>query len=316
MGRAETSGDEADICVEPLRERPIEILGSIADDRDALRLEPQPESLGGEERPVAVLAFAANELAARDDDRRPGARQDEAGTMRRDVTVNAVPSGKVLAVPVEAHEDVLGLGEDELEPARLELLPLALLERPRVEEPPGRGALANLHPRAAAVRPHDEPRAALRGCRLHGGFCPSRVEVRHALALGPAEAPGRDHECGDDRRCRAAPARRSSTHVETGLGRVAAARAGRGRDVVVADREARVVLVDERLAVETERLRIRAQEAPHVRRRGKDLELLVLERAQVLRANLRALFELWEVELLTGAGLAEAGTDVEHEGGL
>ena len=154
------------------------------------------------------------------------------------------------------------------------------------------------------------------GAVCTAGFCPSRVEVRHALALGPAEAPGRDHECSDDRDAE------QRQHGDPRLTRrpVSAAWLRRApdanRDVVVADREARVVLVDERLAVEAERLRVRAQEAPHVGRRGKDLELLVLERAEVLRADLRALFELGEVEVLTGAGLAEAGTDVEHEGGI
>ena len=49
-----------------------------------------------------------------------------------------------------------------------------------------------------------------------------------------------------------------------------------------------------------------------VRRRRKDVEVLVLERPQVLRADLRALLELREVEILAEAGLAEAGADVEH----
>ena len=84
-------------------------------------------------------------------------------------------------------------------------------------------------------------------------------------------------------------------------------------DLLVADREARAVLVDERLSVEAERLRIGAEEALDVRRRGQDVEALVLERAQVLRADLRARFELGKVELLAESRLAEAGADVEHE---
>ena len=39
---------------------------------------------------------------------------------------------------------------------------------------------------------------------------------------------------------------------------------------------------------------------------GKLVELLVLERAQVLRADLRAVLHLVEVEALADAGLAEA----------
>ena len=93
------------------------------------------------------------------------------------------------------------------------------------------------------------------------------------------------------------------------------ARRARERSVVLADGEARVVLVDERLAVESERLRVRAQEAADVRRCGQDVEPLVLERAEVLRTDLRPLLELGEIELLTEPGLAEAGADVEHERG-
>ena len=78
------------------------------------------------------------------------------------------------------------------------------------------------------------------------------------------------------------------------------------RRVVLADREARVVLVDEGLAVEAERFGIRAKEPADVRRRRKDVEVLVLERPQVLRANLRALLELRKVEILAEAGLTEA----------
>ena len=88
------------------------------------------------------------------------------------------------------------------------------------------------------------------------------------------------------------------------------------RRVVLADREARVVLVDERLPVEPERLGVGAEEAAHVRRRRQDVEPLVLERAEVLRADLRPLLELGEVEVLAEAGLAEAGADVEHERGI
>ena len=51
--------------------------------------------------------------------------------------------------------------------------------------------------------------------------------------------------------------------------------------------EARVVLVDVELAVEPEEVGVRAEEALDVRLGGKHLELLVLERAQVLRADLR-----------------------------
>ena len=47
---------------------------------------------------------------------------------------------------------------------------------------------------------------------------------------------------------------------------------------------------------------------------GQDVELLVLERAQVLGADLRRLLDLGEVEALAQARLAEAVADLEHGG--
>ena len=88
--------------------------------------------------------------------------------------------------------------------------------------------------------------------------------------------------------------------------------ASSNRSILVAHGEPRVVLVDERLAVETERLGVRAEEAAHVRRGGQDVEALVFERPEVLGPDLGALLELGEVELLAQSGLAEAGADVEH----
>ena len=63
--RAETARDEAaDRLREALCECRFEILDPVADDRDAHGVEAEPDSLGGEERPVAVLPLAANELAS------------------------------------------------------------------------------------------------------------------------------------------------------------------------------------------------------------------------------------------------------------
>ena len=84
--------------------------------------------------------------------------------------------------------------------------------------------------------------------------------------------------------------------------------------VFLADDEAGVVFVDVELAVEAEVLRIRAEEALDVGLRGEDVELLVLERAQVLGSNLGALLELGEVESLAQARLSQACSYLEHGG--
>ena len=76
--------------------------------------------------------------------------------------------------------------------------------------------------------------------------------------------------------------------------------------VLVADDVARVVLVDVELTVHPERVRIRPQEALDVGVAGKLVELVRLQRAQILRPHLRAELHLVEVEALTRPGLAEA----------
>jgi hypothetical protein len=66
------------------------------------------------------------------------------------------------------------------------------------------------------------------------------------------------------------------------------------------------------LAVEAEELRVGAQKALDVRAGREHLELLVLERAYVLGANLRRELDLRVLEPLTLTRLAEAVADLEH----
>ena len=72
--------------------------------------------------------------------------------------------------------------------------------------------------------------------------------------------------------------------------------AGANGRLLLPDDEAGVVLVDVELAVEPEVLGVRAEEALDVGLRGQQVEALVLERAQVLAADLRAVLDLGEVE--------------------
>ena len=99
VGRAEAAGDEAEIGREPLPERALEVLGAVADDRDPLGLEPEPQGLRSEEGAVLVLAVPADQLAARDDDRRPRAAHEVAVAILRAVTTNAVPAGSSTRLP-------------------------------------------------------------------------------------------------------------------------------------------------------------------------------------------------------------------------
>ena len=97
--RTEAARDEAEIGLEAFGERTLEILDAIAHDRDSGGVESEPHDLRGEERPVAVLPLAANELGARDDDRRPRAGQDVARMILRAVTTNVVPAGRSTRLP-------------------------------------------------------------------------------------------------------------------------------------------------------------------------------------------------------------------------
>ena len=70
VGRPETARDEADVGVARGAQRGLEIVRVVADDHDPLGRETERERLARVERAVPVVALAAHELAARDDDRR------------------------------------------------------------------------------------------------------------------------------------------------------------------------------------------------------------------------------------------------------
>ena len=65
--RPEAARDRAEIGAEPLTQRRLELGRIIPDDLDTRRLEPEPQQLAGQERPVQVGPLAAHELAAGDD---------------------------------------------------------------------------------------------------------------------------------------------------------------------------------------------------------------------------------------------------------
>src|SRR5205807_1287242 len=96
--------DDAEIGTEPVAERLLERLRTVADDDDARRLEPEAKRLSREERAVPVRALTADELAARDDERRsrPACARQAAARTRlkpRTVTITARPVGKTRRCP-------------------------------------------------------------------------------------------------------------------------------------------------------------------------------------------------------------------------
>src|SRR5262245_31676408 len=187
----------------------------------------------------------------------------------------------------------------------------ATLERPLVDRLPGSGPAVDHSDRTSLHTPdykfghRHRGRLLLRRWRA----CNHRVPT-----AGPAPHPGGEHEN------REAGDRRERDHHRPVLERAAAARPDDPRlertlllfllelpaDV------ARVELVDVELAVQAEVVRVRAEEALDVCLRGQDLELLVLQGAQVLAPDLRRLLDLGEVEPLPETSLAEAVADLEH----
>jgi len=88
VGRAEAAGHRDQVGPgDGVAKRPLELARLVADDHDACGLDAEREQRAGEVRAVEIGAVAANELAARGDDDRAGARaQARAATMRFAVT--------------------------------------------------------------------------------------------------------------------------------------------------------------------------------------------------------------------------------------
>ena len=82
--------------------------------------------------------------------------------------------------------------------------------------------------------------------------------------------------------------------------------------MILARDEPGVELVDVELAVEAEVLGVRAQEALDVGLGGQQLELVVLERPQVLAADLDRGLGLREIDPAAHTSLAQAVSDLEH----
>src|SRR5688500_3577245 len=75
---------------------------------------------------------------------------------------------------------------------------------------------------------------------------------------------------------------------------------------------AQLVLLDEQLPVDPQVLRVRAQEALDESGAGQHLPLLVLDRAQVLRTDLRRRLDLGDVDPRAHPRLLQRGADVGH----
>ena len=87
VGRAEAARDDEQLAGEPLPQGRFDVVCSVTDDPDLGRLDPEREQRAREKRPVPVVAVAADELRAGDDDRR--AYLAQSGCTPLGVTVSA-----------------------------------------------------------------------------------------------------------------------------------------------------------------------------------------------------------------------------------
>ncbi len=92
MRRPESARDRAERRSQPFPERAFQLVRAVADDHDPGDLEPEPDQLAREERPVAVGELSANELAAGDEDGGARPRQPT-------VDAGAIPLGVTMKTP-------------------------------------------------------------------------------------------------------------------------------------------------------------------------------------------------------------------------
>ena len=157
-------------------------------------------------------------------------------------------------------------------------------------------------------------RATGAACFFAGGGVSAFSRERHVRRRLGAEAPGDDHERSGDSDDPEHDEHRTGGHRALAPSPTGAPAAWRERRLLLdfSAHVAGVELVHVELPVEAEILGVGAQEALDVRLRREHFELLLLERAQVLAADLRGLLDLRKVECLAQSRLTEAVTDLEQ----
>ena len=108
VGRAQPAGRDDETGAERLAKGPFQGIGPVADDEDALGLDPARAQLSGQKRPVLVRAPTADELAPGDEDDRCWAETSvQYGTRRQDAMVGcqARTQAAFISSDMDAAED-------------------------------------------------------------------------------------------------------------------------------------------------------------------------------------------------------------------
>ena len=95
MRRAESSGDDAEVRLEPLPEGRAQLLGAISDDHEPFWSSSEPGQLAREESTVVIAQVSADELAAGEEDERSNYAVETVRTPFAVTTTIAGPCGKL-----------------------------------------------------------------------------------------------------------------------------------------------------------------------------------------------------------------------------
>jgi hypothetical protein len=109
VGRPQAARGYEQVGAEPIAKRRFELVLSVADDRDPRGLEAELEELAREKGTVSVGPLPADELAAGDDEERPGPRQFAAGARSTpDASTKSRRAGGRVARPLTTRSIAAG----------------------------------------------------------------------------------------------------------------------------------------------------------------------------------------------------------------
>ncbi len=320
MRRPQPARGDQQVGLETFRERGLQLLRPVPDHDDPRRLEPARRQLACEKGPVGVLTPAPRQLAAGDDDRCSGAQLGFGATVTplRRHEQPALPAGAPSrdddGAAVQLQPQVGRRKDVDPELAAREQARLPAFERALVDRLADARAAVHGQERVLAGRRGGDQTCDRRRLLLRRGRRQRVPRERHVRRRLGAEAPGDDHERSGDSDDAEHDEHRTRGHRALAAAPIGASTAWRERRLLLdfSAHVAGVELVHVELPVEAEILGVGAQEALDVGLGREHLELLLLERAQVLAADLRGLLDLRKVECLAQTRLTEAVTNLEQ----
>src|SRR5712691_10612983 len=137
-------------------------------------------------------------------------------------------------------------------------------------------------------------------------LCPARWPDHPGRSAAPAELPS------DEERDEQDPRREREEHQRGGHPKGSADGERERGDRRLLWREAGIEIVDQGLRLETEVLRVGAEESLRIGCSRESVEPLLFERSEIAGSNLRGGLEVDELEASADPGLAQTGADLRH----